>query len=78
MNHEKVLGVTKIIRMQRGGPQHSAAHSAHLHVDLGRVALGAVLIHVCGGVLHREPRLQVVGDDMRRDGVQLNELVVTV
>ena len=62
--------------MQRGGPQHSAAHSAHPHVDLGRVSLGAVLFHMRGGVFHREPSIQVVGDDLRLHGFQLNNLVV--
>ena len=46
-------------------------------MDVGRVALGAVLVHVRGGVPHREPSLLVVGDDLRLDGVQLNEIVVS-
>ena len=67
----------RLIRMQRGGPQNSAAHSAHIHVDLGRFALGAVLVHMRGGMLHREPILRVVCNDLHLDGVHLNEIVVT-
>ena len=63
--------------MQCGWPQNSAARSTHPHMDIGRVALGAVLVHVCGGMLHRDPSLQVVGDDLRLNGVHLNELIVT-
>ena len=49
MNHEKILGITRLIRIQCGRPQHSAARSARPHMDLGRVALGAVIIIVRGG-----------------------------
>ena len=63
--------------MQRGGRKHSAAHSAHPHVDLGRVALGAVIVHGRGGVLRQDPSLQVVSNDLHLNGVQLNEIVMT-
>ena len=62
--------------MHRGRPQHSPAHSAHPHVDLGQAALSVVLVHVHGRVLHQEPSLQVVGNDMRLEIVQLNAIIV--
>ena len=62
--------------MQNGEPQHSAARSAHPHVDLGRVALVAMLVNVRGGVLHQDPSLHIVCNDLHLDGVHINELVV--
>ena len=63
--------------MQSSGPKHIADHSDHPHVDLGKVALGAVLFHMRGGMIHQDPRLQVFGDELRLNIVHLNEFFVT-